>query len=354
MPVELNQDIFDFMIRNQIATGRYANKVTRDIIAILNQADKEIIDKIAKTNGEWTKARLDKLLEWIRETNAAFYTDANVEMKQQMFDFAGVQATAATSLLASQVPVNFDVIGMTNAQLRAIVDKTPITVGADKKLLLEEIFQSLAAGKEELIRGAIRSGMVQGESIPELTRRLIGTRANRYQDGILETSRRHATTMTRTITNAVGNNSMMATYEANSSIVAKWVFTATLDGRTSITCRSLSGKEFPIGKGPLPPRHPNCRSVAVPKLKSWRDMGFDVDEIPAGMRASKGGTVRADITMAEWLKQQPKDEVIDMLGKTRAKLFLDGKLKLESFADDQGRVYTLEQLKEQHSRAFAK
>jgi SPP1 gp7 family putative phage head morphogenesis protein len=42
----------------------------------------------------------------------------------------------------------------------------------------------------------------------------------------------------------------------------EWV--SILDSRTSEICRTRSGLRYLYGKGPLPPAHPNCRSMIVP------------------------------------------------------------------------------------------
>lgn len=345
---QIPKALFDATVQMQIRTGRYASKTVRDIIGLLNQADADILRKIAATDAPFTKARLAALLKEIRTAYREIYSEAGSELKQQMLDFAGVRADQTAALIATQLPVNYNIIQATAEQLRAIVDVAPVTVGPDKKLLLEEIFTSLSNGKEEAIRGAIRLGLVQGETVDQMVRRIKGTRAAQYKDGILEVHRRHAESIVRTVTNHVSNQAMQATYANNADVVKGWVFTSTLDGATSLTCRSLAGTVWPIGKGPIPPRHVRCRSVAVPEIKSWRELGFDVDELPPGMRSSKDGLVRSDISMDEWMRTQSKSEILDMLGKTRADLFTSGKLKISSFSDNRGVVYTLEELKKKH------
>lgn len=343
---EIPKALFDTTVRSQIATGRYASKVVRDILGLLNAADKDVLAKIAsKADGTFTKQRLDALLREIRATYSEIYGSMAADLKQQMLDFAEVQANATAAVIATRLPVTYNIIQATAEQLKAIVDTAPVTVGPDKKLLLEEIFTSLAAGKEESIRGAIRLGMVEGETISQLVQRLRGTKANQYKDGVLEVSRRHCETMTRTIVNHTSNQAMQAVYKNNAEVVKGWTFTATLDARTSITCASLSGTVWPTGKGPIPPRHPNCRSAAVPEIATWRELGFDIDEMPAGMRSSKDGLVSADISFNDWLKGQDKETQIDILGPTRQKLFASGKLPINGFTDDAGRVLTLDQLK---------
>lgn len=344
---EIPKALFDATVRSQIATGRYASKVVRDIIGLLNAADKDLMDKIAKRGDvqSWTTSRMQSMLKEIRTSVDEMYWEAEKLLNSEMGGFALHVAESTESLIASRLPVSFNVKQMSMEQLKAIVDVAPVTVGPDKKLLLEEIFTSLAAGKEESIRGAIRLGMVEGETIDQMVRRLRGTKANQYKDGVLEVSRRHAEAMTRTIVNHTSNQAMQATFANNKDVVKGWVFVATLDSRTSITCASLSGTVWPTGKGPIPPRHPNCRSAAVPEIATWRELGFDMDEMPAGMRSSKDGLVSADISFSDWLKDQPKDVQVDILGKTRADLFRSGKMTIDRFTDDMGRVLTLDQLK---------
>ena len=149
---------------------------------------------------------------------------------------------------------------------------------------------------------------------------------------------------------------------------------ATLDSRTSLRCASLDGQVFPIGTGPRPPQHPNCRSTITPVTKSWRELakpgalkrgrgadnldalferrlkgkGFTPDQI-AGIkratRASMTGQVPGKLTYARWLRRQPAAFQDDVLGPTRAALFRDGTLTLDRFVDDRtGRAFTLADL----------
>jgi hypothetical protein len=152
---DIDKQLLDYSIHHQVNLGRYSGKVVRDILALLNDADKEILAKILARgeDGTFTAARLKKLLAELREMTGEAYRQAHNELKTAMLDFAGTEAAATVSLLAAQVPVTFNIVQPTAEQLAAIVSKAPVTVGPDKKLLLEEIFTSLAKNKEEAIRG---------------------------------------------------------------------------------------------------------------------------------------------------------------------------------------------------------
>jgi hypothetical protein len=354
MTTEISKQLFDFGVHHQVSLQRYGNGVVQDVMSLLNQAEKDILTKISLRGekGPWTSARLKALFLEIGQMNYDAHVEAGKMLATEMKDFAGSEADSTAELLRSQVPVTFSVTRPSATQLAAIVDREPVTVGVDKKLLLEEIFTGLAAGKEERIRGAVRLGVVEGEGVEAIVRRLLGTRAARYTDGIMEVDRRGAAAMVRTIVNHVNNSAVQRTYSENGDIVKGWTFLATLDGRTTITCSSLSGTEWPIGQGPIPPRHVNCRSFAVPKLATWKELGVDLEEMPPSTRASKDGPVRADISFNAWLQGQPATVQKDILGATRQKLFTDGKMPIDKFTDNRGVVYSLAQLEHKNREVF--
>ena len=99
----------------------------------------------------------------------------------------------------------------------------------------------------------------------------------------------------------------------------------------SKVCASLDGMRFKIGEGPLPPIHPNCRSVVTPVLSERFDFLKE-----GATRPSKGADgvelVPSDQTYYSWLKDQPVAFQNDAIGATRAKLLRDGGLSSEEFA----------------------
>lgn len=354
MPTEIPKNLFDYLVHEQISSGRYASQQVTSIVSLLNKADKDIIAKIEKHGkaGTFTSYRLKSLLKEIRQTIDDAYWEMEKQLHEEMGGYALHTAEATTAMFAAQIPVKFSFVGLSDEQLTAVIDKTPISIGKDKKLLLEEVFKSIAAGKEEAIRGALRLGMVEGESVAEIVRRLIGTRANKYKDGIFEAGRRAAEGIVRTTVIHTGNQATQQMYLNNAEVLKGWIYVATLDSRTCSVCFSDSGKTFPLNSGPVPPRHVNCRCFSAPQLKTWRELGIDMDELPPSYRASKNGPVKSDISFDEWLRGQDKATQTELLGKTRAQLFADGGLKLDRFTDNSGQLYTLDTLKQKHSEAF--
>jgi hypothetical protein len=201
----------------------------------------------------------------------------------------------------------------------------------------------LAAGKEDLNKQAIRHGMVEGQTIEEMVRRLVGTRANKFMDGIIERNRRAAEAMVRTIVLHTSNRAADMVYAKNQDLIKGCQRLETLDRRTCIYCMKMDKIMLPVEGGPRPPSHINCRGFVTPVLKSWKELGVSIDEMTGGTRASMDGQVPKDLTYPQWLREHPENAEA-VLGKARAKLFLDGTVSIDSFTNDRGRVIRLDEL----------
>lgn len=240
-------------------------------------------------------------------------------------------------------PVGFNTTLPSVSFIRTVVNSQPF-----RGELLSDWFKKLSARAQTDVRANLRIGLVEGESIPELTRRIQGTTG-------FEMTRRNATAIVRTATNHVTTQAREAVYRANDDVVKAVEWVSTLDVRTTEICMSLDTKVYPIDEGPRPPAHMQCRSTTVPVLKSFKELGIDLKEPPPGARAARRyteagkalrGEVPAKTTYGQWLKRQPAPIQNEALGPTRARLFREGKVKVDRFVDDQQRPLTLEQLRE--------
>ncbi len=98
----------------------------------------------------------------------------------------------------------------------------------------------------------------------------------------------------------------------------------------------------------------NCRSIMVAVTKSWKELGFNIDELPPSTRSSMEGQVSEKLTYSDWLRKQSIERQEEILGVTKAKLFRDGGLTLDRFVNNTGHVYTLDELRKRDSDAFRK
>jgi len=353
----VNELLADAGVRHAIDLERYSNGVVQRIVALLNAADDDILRKLAaaiEKGGTATSVRrLEQLLVEVRTINVAAYRKLGRALTAELAEFVEYELEWQQGLFESTVPLA-NVSGVGVATVEAATVHAAALARPFQGVLLKEALEGLETGRAQAIRDAVRMGVLEGDPLPAIVRRIKGTQALGYTDGLLQTSRHHVEALVRTAVNHTANYTKQRHYEANSDLVKQWVFTATLDSRVSVTCASLHGKKFPIGEGPMPPRHWNCRSVAAPVVKSWRELGIPIDEIPPGTRASMDGQVPADMTFSKWLRSKPAAMQDDILGAARGRLFRANNIDVTRFTNNKGIVYTIEQLKKRDAGLFTR
>jgi SPP1 gp7 family putative phage head morphogenesis protein len=263
--------LLDSTLRHQVYLGRYSNGVVGDIVGLLNDADKDLLAKITARAGidNFTSERLNAMLEEIGKITQEASSQAVKQLSTKLADLAVHEASWNGDMLKSLTFGKLDIVTPTAERLAALVTDRPFE-GA----LLGEWFDKLAADKQHLIVKEMRNGMVQGETVDQMVRRLAGTKAQGYTDGALEITRRNAEATVRTAVNHTSNAAQQTLLKQNEDLMQGWTFVATLDGRTTLTCASLSGTKWPVGEGPIPPRHYRCRSCAIPLMKTGKQLGL--------------------------------------------------------------------------------
>lgn len=338
MPEAVTKGVHDAAVLHRVALGRYSNSQVRRIVALLNRVDADVVGQLASANIT-RRADLEALLDQIRGMQQAGWNRIGGEMTVAMTDLGGVEAQFQSALVrhaaeGMAISVELGAGPLTAAQVYAAAAARPF-----QGKILREWLNDAEAASARRVREAIRQGYAESETIDQMVRRIRGTRAAGYSDGVLEISRRGAETMVRTAITHISAVAAEETYrtvndgrESALIIGVEWV--STLDNRTSLICASRDGEVFPIGKGPRPPAHPNCRSTTIPRLRG----------MPAFGRTTYG----------DWIKTIPLSMQVEILGASRAKLLREGKLPVDRFVDDKGHVLTLEQLRARDAGAFAK
>jgi SPP1 gp7 family putative phage head morphogenesis protein len=350
----VNEELFDRAVSHQIGLQRYSTATVNKIIALLNRVDADIVRQIEKYDPtelgpSAAQKRLDKMLDAIRVLLRDSYSAAGRQLRKDLLELAEYEADFQLRLLADAMPFEWDTVSPSPSMLKAAVDSRPFQ-GA----VLKEWVKGLEDGAFRRLRDSIRIGVTEGETIKQIVKRAVGTEGFRYKDGVTEVSRRSAETMVRTAVNHVATRAREDLYKANADLVKAVRWVSTLDSKTSAVCRGRDGQTYPPDKGPRPPAHPNCRSTTVPVLKSLRELGLKVDDVPEGTRASMDGQVPQGMSYSDWLRTKSAAFQDDVLGPTKGKLFRKGELTLDRFIDTTGREYTLDELRKRDAEAFRK
>ncbi len=363
----LNDRLQDEVVSHAVDLQQYGNHLVARIVATLNKTDADLIGRLqAALDGLPASAatvdRLEALLVSVRALNLEAYRQIERELTDQLRALADYEAAHQAELFRAELPpaivTRVGVVAVNAEQVFAAALARPF-----QGRLLREWAADIGEARMIRIRDAVRQGFVQNETIGQIVQRIRGTRARAYKDGLLEIDRRGAEAVVRTAVSHTAGFVRDRFMEANEDLVKAEVWASTLDARTSEGCRIRDGKQYtpgehkPIGhKVPWlggPGRlHWQCRSTSVPVVKSFRELGIDVDELPPGDRASMDGQVPADTTFAAWIKRQSAARQDEVLGPTRGALMRRGGMALPDFYDNKGTQLTLDELRKRDAAAF--
>jgi hypothetical protein len=315
----------------------------------------------------------------VRETIDTAYRRVGVRWTRELVGIGELTSDRAVAAINVALRGSVGLPGTTLADLRALAVEKHV-LGAPAA----EWWSTQSTGMADRFVREMRMGLANGETIPELLRRLRGERTGStrsvvlpdgttkavptYVGGVLDVAENHALSLVRTSAQSIANQVLLDTYTANADILRGVQAVATLDFRTSDICISRDGALWTLDGEPMPgsprdepfpgppPWHFRCRSVLVPLTRSWaeilgipdsdrlRQIEREVDD--AKVRAAMGGPEAARLTVDGWLRRQSAAEQIARLGRGRWELWRSGKITAAQLVDMRGRSLTIAELRE--------
>lgn len=356
----VNALLLDEAIDHAIDLRHYSNGVLRRVIGELNKQDVRLSAALAEAllrmePDSFTVERLEALLSSVRAINAEAYQVAFQALTPGLQGMAQAEVAAQLAMLSRAVPP----VVLLRQPLARIAWEQVYAAAMSRPFqgrLLSGWAANVEASRMALIRNAVRTGYMDGRTSAEIIRNIRGTRAKGYADGLLDRPRRELAAVVQTALSHTAQTARTEFARANAGLIKARKWAATLDSKTTPACMIRDGLQYTNDERPKPIGHTipwlqgpgrlhfNCRSVDVPVTKSWRELGIDIDDMPAGTRASMDGQVPADTTYGEWLARQSAGRQDEILGPARAKLFRAGKVTFDRFFDDKGRFLTLAEL----------
>lgn len=370
--------IFASTIRDQAFADKYSLALNKEVQSLLSAAQGDIVAALAKndptspTMTKWKQARLETLNKDITKIVDSTYKNVNSTTNNGLMKVGNLQTGATAAGINKAIGVDIFNVTITPSDVKAIVGNTLIdgrTIGGWWNKQSAELKSKLAASMADGTK-AIQIGMVEGEGIGGLVKRIIGSKTT---PGIMDVSKREAEALVRTSVMQVSGAVRQEMYKDNADVLDGIEVVATLDNRTTPLCRALDGKRFdmnlkPIGHGmPYPggpPFHWNCRSTIIPLVKSFAELAGSASKlspaqiaeldanVPIGQRASMHGPVSANQTYQSWLKDQPRSVQEDILGKTRYKLWSENKLDVGDLVTNTGHSLTLKELRYRYEQLY--
>lgn len=175
---------------------------------------------------------------------------------------------------------------------------------------LADLFEDLPGRSVRKIRDQLAYSIATGQSP-----RVAATEFAR----VAQTPLARAITITRTEALRAYNAASIEAMFENRDVVTGWIWVASLSTRTCPACWAMHGTEH--GPDETLDGHPRCRCAAVPKTKSWRDLGFD---IPDGRRSITPGSTA--------FGRLPAADQRTILGPGRYDAYKDGSFRFDDLA----------------------
>lgn len=127
----------------------------------------------------------------------------------------------------------------------------------------------------EQIKEELKRGYIQGESIPEIAKRLRNTKLDK---GVWPSVQRRAEVISRTEILRASNQGALYVYRQYQVKRVRWL--TAEDERVCDTCGPLHGRIFPIDEIPFggAPAHPRCRCFIVPHIVTTEEEGTAGDK----------------------------------------------------------------------------
>ncbi len=348
-PNRASQIVANVSVRHQVFLERLKRGQSKKAQAFLVEMDRALRLRIGAT--EFQRGRIEAQLSAIASDLRAIRGKADAALLADMRDVAEYEAGFEIRALGS-ITTNFTVAAPTQVYAAAL--SKPLSLrGPGGGKLIEPFVRGWSDAMVTNTIDTIRQGFFEGQTNAAILQAIRGTSAARNEDGLLARMSRGEEALVRTVVQHMASVAREEVWQANADLITGVQWLSVLDDRTTAVCQSLSGQIFPLDSGPRPPIHIGCRSTTTPAI----DPKFAFLSNNA-QQSSLFGPVDAKETYYSWLKQQDAGFQDAAIGPVRGKLFRDGGLSAERFAElNLGRNFnplTLDQMREIEPLAFSR
>lgn len=352
----VNEKLASEAVRRRIMLLRYGNNLAQLLINELREANPSITASLLQgvegmNARNTTPARLNALRRLVLNETTDVYTAILKKLNGEMDKFGTAETEYHANTLRSGIPpavlklLDKKIETTSWQQVLASVNSRAVMGSTIEKWFNTRLPEELTAG---LVNG-VQKGIIEGVPSTKIISEI-------RKGGAWGNNERNLATVTHTAINFVAADARELTRAANADLIKQRQWLSTLDNKTSVICIVRDGLLYTADKEPKPIGHNipygagpgkihfRCRSTETWVVKSFRELGIDIDELDEGTRASMNGEVPAGMNYMQWLQEKASPRVQEeVLGVTRADMLRDGKFSAESFFDD-GKLIPLDKL----------
>lgn len=374
MAEPFNVQIHDEIVKQEMQGLRLAEGEYRNILAMLNELEQKILGQLTDKSLDPTEvsrppakeARREKLSLETAALVSAIYFSINQILTPRLTRIGVISGQETIDAVNRLFGFNALRPTMIQERIAELILQPNIAIRSGSSASMADWWQRQSRDLQRLFDDVIAQGIRQNAPIGELVRRIRGTRARRFRDGIMEISRRNARTLARTAVLSIQNQARLDVYQRNPDIVRAIASVPVLDSRTSLICISRARSVWRLSDGaPLhdnmpqerfpgaPPWHANCRTTIAPVIRSFQDLSRRarsarnkraLRELIDERRALLDGKPPISIRLTQVAARLGDSAMLNILGRKRFDLWKSGRIELHRLIDGSGRPITLENL----------
>lgn len=382
MPDNASTKAADYAIGHQFKILRVAAGQRQQAFSTLLGLEKELAD-IVSNAGEKPTLQSAQYKAMQADAQVAIADTYKLLAKQHgkgLEELATVEWQATDKMINKAVGVEL-LSGKIPPKILEAVTKAPVVQGHPAA----DWWNGQSADLRQKFQGQMAQGVLLGETTPQLLKRLRGAGVFAQNDpnapaGVMKKAKRDAEALILTSAASISNTARMESFKSRPDLIKGVQWLATLDGRTTLICIGLSGKQWrfpdmqPVGHDKAWPgviAHWRCRSTQISVLYSWEELSGKklpslddktlqqrVDEIlhsqgwsdekinrsRVNTQASMDGEVAKDLTYEDWAKTKGPTFIEQTIGPGRAALYNSGGMTFSDLTDQNNRPLTVAQL----------
>ena len=334
------QDLLDTITRHQILIQRLSGGEARKAQKGIKRLITRVQDELGKDLTIIQRSRYQQILFDLQQYARNVYDDVGASVQEYADDFIDYEAEFSADAFTKATGTSFDLPSpnqLKSAYTTNVMSLKPNTAARSFGELMRNWASQSRVQFDQILRDGFALGQTSQQMVSQV-REHVSLKSNQVE------------TLIRTGTNHLATVARNETMQENEDILDGYEWVATLDSRTTFICMSRDGIIYPISnnpeKSPKPPAHYGCRSTIVPQVKKEFDLLADEEESRPSVGSSGVKVIKGNVNYEQWLRRQSKEFQIEVLGRERQKLFADQKLPLSRFVDNDGRVLSLQELRD--------
>lgn len=257
-------------------------------------------------------SRLQKALDAVSSELTRLVENAGSTITSDLARIVREAGQAQSDIIGSQLPK--DQRGQLISWDRVDADQISAIVKRSTERITAELWP-ISTEVDAVIRRELVRGIAAGANPRQTAARMIKNAEGGFNGGLSR-----ALNIARTETLDAHRAAAAASHDANSDVLAGWIWLTSLSGRTCPACLGMSGTEHKLSE-PGPLGHQSCRCSRMPKTKTWRDLGIDIDEPESTLPNAE-----------DWFNGQDAATQKDILGAGRYDAWKRGDYPIDKWA----------------------